>query len=836
MRPGLVFACLLHSCAIAAEPRTDALGDPLPDGAVARFGSSRLRHPGAVEAIAYSPDGKWLASAGRNDARVRFWDARSGRRVRLIGDGKSTIRCLAFSPDSKTLAGGGEDGRLRLWDVDSGKELFRLDSLYEGERHNAEQARPFGGSISGATSAIAFSPDGKILAQLGHHPGTLWTIDGGKRLTRLEAKGHGPHFVIFTPDGRDLITADNAKGIQVWDPKTGKPRHGFEVEGPPRHANIFSLAAAPDSKHIALKLLEHIVVVELASQKVVWRQKMPGHQDLPVAFSRDSLLAFGGTQAVHIWDWQANKQLAEITEGGEQYFRRVAFASDGKRLAWGGFDGNIRIYDIAASKEALPQVGHRGGIELFAMREDGNKFATIDAAKTLRIWDAGKGDILNSRHLTDFPHPACMAFPRDGKTIVLGDSWSHVAVYDFDRESKPVITTGPEKDRYVRTFSPDGEVALATEPYSLVTHFVNSRGQTWTKYAGPELRSYDARFAADGKHVFVSGWDYLAYLDTTTGNQLWRVVAQCNPNFMRGSLAVSADGRHVVAGCAVERDMKEGSCLRILHAGSGRVWKSPRSPQFCVTAAAFSPCGRILAAASRENVSMFGDKLTGNTEYFITVWEVATGGEIARFTGHEAPVEHLNFSRDGKTFYSASADGTLLEWDWLRVGRSTKSPPIGDEAWRALAVEDAATAFRAASRLAASPDAAIALLKERLKPLKPVSSERVNQLLVDLDSDNFKLRDAATRELSDLGEEVMPALTEALRSAPSAEAETRLRALMKEREASPYPSDELRRQRAVLILEQIGSPEAKRLLRELAGGAAVTHVRQAREALGRLEK
>jgi hypothetical protein len=291
----------------------------------------------------------------------------------------------------------------------------------------------------------------------------------------------------------------------------------------------------------------------------------------------------------------------------------------------------------------------------------------------------------------------------------------------------------------------------------------------------------------------------------------------------------------VVAGCAVERDMKEGSCLRILHAGSGRVWKSPRLPQFCVTAAAFSPCGRILAAASRENVSMFGDKLTGNTEYFITVWEVATGGEIARFTGHEAPVEHLNFSHDGKTFYSASGDGTILQWDWLRVVRSAKSP-IGDDAWKALAVEDAAKAFRAASQLAASPDAALALFKERLKPLKPISGERVNQLLVDLDSDNFKLRDAATRELSDLGEQVMPALTEALRNAPSTEAETRLRTLIKEREASPYPSDELRRQRAVLILERIGSPEAKRLLRKLAEGAAVTHVRQAREALGRLEK
>ncbi len=188
----------------------------------------------------------------------------------------------------------------------------------------------------------------------------------------------------YTRDGATLVTAECGKQVDLWDAQTGKHRRGFEVEGPPRHVNIFGLAVSADGKHAAFKLLEAIIVVELDTGKTVWRVPWKSDRDEPVALSRDGLLAFAGRQGVRIWDWRANKLVAELPEGGE-LIRRVCFSPDGKRLAWSGSDGNIRVWDVEARKEALPQIGHRGEISVFALRADGKQFATVDYARTLRI-------------------------------------------------------------------------------------------------------------------------------------------------------------------------------------------------------------------------------------------------------------------------------------------------------------------------------------------------------------------------------------------------------------------------------------------------------------------
>ena len=169
----------------------DAQGDPLPEGAAARIGTTRFNHGNLVQAVAYSPDGSVLASAG--GAVIRLWDPSTGREIRQLGPGPGAANHPTFSPDGRTLAvavGDGRGERLILFDVATGRECARSD--------------PYKASFD----AMAFAPDGRILAAagVGSEAVILWDAGTLKEAGRIKAHPGGTQAFAFTPDGRSLAT------------------------------------------------------------------------------------------------------------------------------------------------------------------------------------------------------------------------------------------------------------------------------------------------------------------------------------------------------------------------------------------------------------------------------------------------------------------------------------------------------------------------------------------------------------------------------------------------------------------------------------------------------
>ena len=273
--------------------------------------------------------------------------------------------------------------------------------------------------------------------------------------------------------------------------------------------------------------------------------------------------------------------------------------------------------------------------------------------------------------------------------------------------------------------------------------------------------------------------------------------------------------------------------------GSVRVWEGATGKELfgrksdSVTAVVVSPDGRIVASASHARQR--GETIAAKP--VIELRELATGEEILQWSP-ESTATSLAFSPDGNRLASGMQNSTVLIWDV--EGRSSGRQPASLELktlWSDLAREDAGLAHRAIRVLASVPEESTAFLKAQLKPASSVNAGGIRQLLGNLDSNEFTVRKTAIKELEDLNEEeeVRKILHESTKDKHSLEVNKRLQDLLA-RQNRLHAGEVLRGVRAVEVLEHIATPEAQKLLENLAGGAAEARLTQeAKAALIRLQ-
>jgi hypothetical protein len=228
----------------------------------------------------------------------------------------------------------------------------------------------------------------------------------------------------------------------------------------------------------------------------------------------------------------------------------------------------------------------------------------------------------------------------------------------------------------------------------------------------------------------------------------------------------------------------------------------------------------LSGAANGLALSPDGGVLALGSDNAVVLLETMTGGVAARFEGHAGRVRGLALSPDGRTLVSGSEDTTALVWDVTglrrdgRLPRLRTTPAERNALWEKLA-GPAPAARRALWALVAASPEAVTLLDERLRPAARPEPMRLARLLADLGSADFASREKATAELGRLGEVVAPALRKALAGDPPPEARRRLRRLLARADWSALTPEQQRRLRAVEVLEQVGSPAARALLRRV---------------------
>ena len=280
---------------------------------------------GKSYSVAFSPDGRYLASGGDNES-IKIWDSERLKELATLRGHTDCVNEVAFSPNGRYLASGSDDRSVKIWDLEKLKELYTLK-----------------GYINWVISVV-FSPDGRYFAN-GSYDGSvrIWDLEKLEELATLRGHIGGVNTIAFSPDGRYLASGSDDRSVKIWD----------------------------------LEKLEELATL---------RGHIGGVNT--IAFSPDGrYLASGGDESIKIWDSERLKELATL-RGHTDCVNEVAFSPNGRYLASGSFDKSVKIWDLEKLKELTTFRGHVNAVNCVAFSPNGRHLASGSFDESIKIWDA----------------------------------------------------------------------------------------------------------------------------------------------------------------------------------------------------------------------------------------------------------------------------------------------------------------------------------------------------------------------------------------------------------------------------------------------------------------
>ncbi|MDE0682892.1 MAG: hypothetical protein OXI63_08265 [Candidatus Poribacteria bacterium] len=714
----LISTLLIGSAVFAVEAEKDEPTEnytkwQLPKAAKARFGK------GGINAIQFSPDGTQIA-VGSN---IGLWlyDVQTAKEISMF---PGMCQSIAFSPDGRFIASGGSKytggGRFRvkelqLWEITTNHRVPLTDDFPHA-------------------SALRFSEDGKTLLSLGNWGDSIGRLDvetGQGNVKNIKERSWEVIKHRSTPEPYALthdkfaVGGENGK-IELWDTTTGKKLSTLSGHGgllPPIEDRLAIQEDNHDQPFFLPDEGVHVLILE---------------------FSPDGTRLASGSKdkTVRLWDTATNNELA-ILRKHTGWTNVLAFSPDGKMLASGSTDKTILLWDTATAELIMKLTGHLNSIAALTFSPDGSTLASGSSDGTTRFWNTETGDLLPLHIIGHTQWVKAGSFFKDSSMLASVAFNGVITLWDMKTSQKTGLQTSGSRDLLsTLAFSPDGtKLASLGVKKGSICFEVGSGTEISTYESDPLIRLTDVStggelanltninlgakgmvFSPDGKTVAFGGSGKIHLWNTETGSSLNISPLDGNvihkkPNQTEGeralefpqgmmfhnmveisALGFSPDGKKLVSGTMGGRvqvwDAETGTELAPFFAGQDDAVKTEPGKisatyHDAITAVAFSPNGTLLAVGSYKRIRVLGSHkktrlkevvlrgvetlvfspdstvlLAGLRTGAINLWNLTTGNKLTTLDGHAGPVGTLVFSPDGKTLVSTGQDGIILLWDW----------------------------------------------------------------------------------------------------------------------------------------------------------------------------
>jgi WD40 repeat protein len=501
----------------------------------------------------------------------------------------------------------------------------------------------------GEARAASFSPDGRTLAVgTAEKSVKLWDVAERREVASLAGHTGGLWAAVFSPDGRVLATGSDDRTVKLWD--VGGRGEIATLAG--HGSGVNAVAFSPDGSLLAAGSEDGVVTLwDVARVRQV--TTLTGHADSiwSAAFSPDGsrLVTASDDKTARIWSAATGEELL-VLRGSLLPVTAALFTPDGRRVVTAGWDKTIRLWDAATGTELATLAGHRAAIYALAISPDGKRLASGSTDTTARLWDLDSHAelALFRGHIRDI---WSVAFSPDGRLVASASRDGTVKLWDASAETRLAqkFVQMPGGDRaWVRSlaFSLDGATLVVGHEDASVTVWDVERKQLRTSVQGAgEIRA--VRLAEDGSKLVAGSSDFWSatWWDASAGAGLGTTRAHANPDRPRAAgcgFAISPDGRVAATG-------QVDGAVTLWDTATGGEIATLAGHQKRTRALAFAPSGALLA--------------TGSNDLAVKLWDLATGRERATFHGHTGDVADVAVSPDGELVASASLDRTARLWD-----------------------------------------------------------------------------------------------------------------------------------------------------------------------------
>ncbi|HEU4833663.1 MAG TPA: hypothetical protein VFS90_04580 [Pyrinomonadaceae bacterium] len=610
-----------------------------------------LSENSASNSVEFSPDGKLIATAG--DTVVKLWDGTNGTLVRELQGHSANVHRAIFSPNGEYLVSVSDDSTVRVWKVATGEPvkvlrghtaavsevIFSPDQIHFATEAADERAMIWSldsdkaievTGLTGSKAALAFSPDGKLLATEGgpgtelgvlpegDYPATVWEVATGKMKFML--RGHKDYIagVSFSPDGNAIVTISGDNTARLW---TAGGQLVKELQGHSRQ--LTGAFFSPDSKFVATASADN---------------------------------------TMRVWDALDGKLITEF-RGHSQGVNSVSFSSDGEFIITASDDQTARLWPFHSGEyvasSAVESWEHSAAVTSIANSPNGSEVAATTRDGKLWLNGVGMQRTVPLTYVVDRnAKVANVRFNYNGQLIATTQGPVGI-IYNLDKlhayvdaarsdfiykkvspENKPQVF-GPEAVRLDGHTADINSIAFSPNGNLIVTASADGTARIWDARTGATvgyLRDHTksvntASFSPDGNFIVTASDDATVRLWDVGRFTFVRMIGGTYPQGVL-SAEYSPDGRFIVAASAEVAwvcDPVTGKLIKMLQGHTGRV-----------NSASFSPDSRLIVTASADNTAR--------------VWNAQTGERIATLVEHRGPVLNALFSLDGQSVLTASED------------------------------------------------------------------------------------------------------------------------------------------------------------------------------------